>query len=1126
MAWTNDQLKAIKTRNGKVIVSAAAGSGKTAVLSQRVLDFILQGGNINRLLVVTFTDAAAMEMKVRIKKNIEQKLLEEKENEHLLKQLVLIDTAKICTMDSFYSEIVKQNFDKLGIRSNFTILSSAQENILKNKIVKELMNDYMDDEAFLNILNILGAKNDDLIKDKIICVSNFLSTIPFYKDYLNMVIENYENDYYKNEYLNLLKNKINSYKDLYLEVKEELFNESSDFDKLANNINEEIELINRLLSINNFNDLSLILRTFEFSKQATIRGHSEDFVFNKYKALRSKFKDEITKKLIIFKNINEDEYNNQMIIMKNVLIKLFEVVIEFNERVLNEKKKVNMFSFNDIPHFVIELLVKDGKRTSVSEELSNMFDEILIDEYQDTNKLQNIIFNSISKDEENLFIVGDIKQSIYRFRSACPEIFNDDKKRSFKDKFPMLITLSKNFRSRDLVLDFCNFVFESTMSSYLGEVNYDDNEKLYVGADFPVNNKMISEINIIDNEEKDEEDELSNRQKEAILVANKIKDLLDNKFQVYDKKGFYRDIKPSDIAILFRSLSNSDVYRIALENRNIGVYCDKNLSFFDNYDVMLIISLLKVIDNLYDDISLMSVLKSDIFNVTDEEIAEIRISNKNEYLFQSILKSNNEKLKEILNILNEFNNYSKNNTLLETINFVYKKLDIFNKIATNKYKIKNLTLMLKNISDFEKDGLKTIKDLVSYIDDLILDKSSFEGANPLSDGENVLMTTIHRSKGLEYPVVFLCETASKFNDKDLKSDFLIDSNYGIGFDVFDNKKLYRYETIPTILLKNKMKLSSLSEELRVLYVALTRAREKLIITGSVGKLKNMVLEASYMIGDNLNINHMYLENSNTYLSWLIGAILKHEESKKLQDYCGVYTKTFASDAKFNLNIISAKDIKDENLSDVVSYEDNFELEELKDYDESLSLVPLNLSVSKIKSKDYNFYRKPYFLDSDVKNTNVGTLYHKVFELLPIKKYSISSLKEEIESLNISSDEKKIINIEKVLAYLTSDLYNIVLNSDKVYKEKEIYFQIQSNIYDSNLKDGNILIDGIIDLLCENDGEYIIVDYKTDKASNIEDLVILYKKQLDLYEIAIKEKYNAKNVSKYIYSIFLNKYIKL
>ena len=1127
MAWTNDQLRAIKTRGGKILVSAAAGSGKTAVLSERVLDFVLNGGSTSKLIIVTFTEAAAIEMKTRIKMKIES-ALEDNYSDNLQRELTLIDNASICTMDSFYSKLVKQNFDKLDIMPNFSILTSAEEKLLKNKVALYTMENSFNEE-FINLLKTLGANDNSLIKDIIISTSNFFDTIPFYEEFIKKVYENYNSNYYKTILISNIKDKFNSYKSLYNSIKEELYNESSDFDKLNDNIMQEDMIINKILSINSFDELSMILRTTSFNRLASIRGYSDNYIYNKYKNIRSKLKKEITDNLSYLINVTDKEYEVQNKILLNSLKTLFSVVKTFRENLLLEKKKINKYSFSDIPLFVIKLLIKDDKKTYLAKSLEKRFDEILIDEYQDTNNLQSIIFNAISKDGSNIFCVGDIKQSIYRFRSACPDIFNNDKLSSYKDKFPMLITLSKNFRSRNLVLDFCNFIFENTMSNYLGETNYDKDEMLYNGMPFPEYDDALSEVCIINNEEKEEDDELTKSQKEAIFVANKIKKLLDNKYQVYDKKGFFRDIKPSDIAILFRNLTHSDTYRIALNNRGIGVYSNKEVNFFDNYDVKLIICILKVIDNYYDDISLISVLKSKLFNIEDSLIAKCKVNYKNLYLYDAIKKSDDKKLNDILDIIYDLSVFKNNNTLTDTINYIYKKLDVINVLGTDKSKLKNLTMMVKNASDYEKNTSKSFHEFVSYIEEVLLDKSSFAGANPLSDGDNVLITTIHRSKGLEYPVVFVCETGSQFNNMDLQNSFLIDNNYGISFDILDYDKKFKYEPISKIIMKDKIKLLQLSEELRILYVALTRAREKLIITGFTNNLTNMVKDASYKIGDDRLISNLYLSECNSYLKWIIGCLLRHNDGRALRELSNASCKVFLSDSKFKLDIINALDIKDENLTEKIEYFENKPIK-VKDYDYTESKVPIYLSVSELKKKTSSNIRKPYFINSDVRKNDIGTIYHKIFELLDIKKYTLSTLKEKIDELCnnnlISKMELKLIDINKIFMYLTSNIYDMILNSSMAYKEKEITFSLPASYYDIEYKNESILTSGIIDMMFIYDDTYYILDYKSDDINNIEELKERYKIQLDLYEIGVKQLFNAKKVEKIIYSIKLNKFIRV
>ena len=481
--WTNDQARAINERGGKIIVSAAAGSGKTAVLSERVIQYILNGGTVKKLLIVTFTNAAAFEMKERIKNKIKQAYVKDPSNEHLKKELSLVDVSDITTMDAFYNNLVKNNFEKLNIDRNYNILQTEEENILKKKILNDLFeNSFKDNKNFRKLLSFFKATDNTLISEILLKVYDFLNTVPDYSLMIQKIINYYDGSFYKDLFFRKLHEELSCIKDDYVNNTNELYESSDKFDKAVEILNKEICYINDLIEINNFNDLSSRLRTITFDTLRAPKGMGDNNYYVKLKFLRKMFKELINKKLLEQYNMTDEIYDNDMKLCKENLTTLFDLVLEFKENLLNEKRRINSYSFSDISFFVIDLLIKNGKKTSLAEDLSKKYDEILIDEYQDTNNLQNVIFNAISNNNSNLFIVGDVKQSIYRFRSAAPYIFNNDKNNAFLDKFPKLITLSKNFRSRKEVLDFCNYVFESTMSDEIGEVDYNDSEKLYLGA--------------------------------------------------------------------------------------------------------------------------------------------------------------------------------------------------------------------------------------------------------------------------------------------------------------------------------------------------------------------------------------------------------------------------------------------------------------------------------------------------------------------------------------------------------------------------------------------------------------------------------------------------------------------
>lgn len=1137
-SWTNDQQKAITTRGGKIIVSAAAGSGKTAVLSQRVIEYVLSGGNIDELLIVTFTNAAALEMKIRIKDKISEELEKDKNNTHLKKQLSLVESAKITTMDAYYKYLVEENFDKLGIDKSFDILSNEEEKILKDKVLTNILED-----AFISIkdydkaLDMFGLSSSDLIKEVTLKVSNFLDTVCFPKCFIKEALEKYQkgNSFYKDLLLKEVKDKINSFISIYDELIEELYKDIA-LEKVYITALKEKEFLLKFNDIKTIDELSSLIRSITFDTLRTPKGYAEDENVIRYKTIRDDLKSIFKKDYSELKFINEKTYNEEKEKCLEALTVLFEIVLLFKERLLIEKKKINSYSFSDIAHFVIELLIKDGKKTSLAIEESKKYNEILIDEYQDTNNLQNIIFSSISKDNSNLFIVGDVKQSIYRFRSACPEIFNNDKNNSTKDGFPRLITLSKNFRSRKEVLDFCNFIFSNTMTSYFGEVNYDEDEMLYLGASFEEGKNLDTNVYIIDGNKKylEEENELSNAQKEAVFVADKIKELIESKYQVFDnKKGLWRDIKASDIVILLRSLKNSEFYLEALNKRKISVYSEVSHEYFDNYEISLVINILKLIDNLYDDVALMSLLNSDLTDISLDYISCLRSNDKSIFLYENLLKSNDEAIINLLNTLNELNNKSKTLSIFETLNEVYKTFDIVKIIKGLKggnQRSKNLMHMLTYASNFEG----SIHEFISYIENIILSKGTLEGINPLSEGDNVLITTIHKSKGLEYPIVFLCETGKNFNFSDVRSNFMISDDLKVTFNIKDTLYKLKYESIPMLVSKTHEINKMLSEELRILYVALTRAKEKLIITGYVSNLENKIIKASSKIGNESVVSKLYLWAVKNYMDIIIPSLLRHDNCKVLKDYTNVSVKTFKTDALVTLDVILAGTINEDEFNEKKRVtKEIFDEKHLEDilrfnYDDSLCNLPINISVSDLKAKE-NYLRKPNFLKDGINHASIGTLYHKIFEKLPVKKYSINELEYELDLLVknkiISREERKLLDISKVFSYLTSDIYDMILTSDNVYREKKISFKLSSSYYLEETNSGDILVDGIIDLLFVKEDTYFIVDYKTDNITDINELVDLYRVQLDLYEYALKSK-GIKNIRKFIYSIKLNKYIEV
>ena len=1092
--WTDNQLDAIKKRGNKVLVSAAAGSGKTAVLTERVIKYILEGNNIDRLLIVTFTIAAAAEMKSRIKK----RLLEEKQSDHIKNQLILIENAKITTMDAFYNELVKQNFYKLNILPNFNIMDDISSRVLSDKVIKDILENEFINNDFIYLLDTIGVNDVTLIKDIIEKISMFLDSKPFYKKVLNKILEDYKsNSFEESIWYNLLKDKLNDDINMYINIYESIISKLESYDKLYNQANTELSKLKSLLKLNNINELFLNIRNFNFDRLQTPRGFSEEQEVLKYKAIREDLKESIKELNKDITYITEEEYIEQSNISYKTLNKLFSIVINYKDKILEEKIKLNSFTFSDISNFALELLVdENNKKTELAETLSKDFDEILIDEYQDTNELQNIIFSAISKNSTNLFMVGDVKQSIYRFRKARPEIFINDKREAESNKNINVINLSTNFRSKKEIINFCNSLFREIMSEKVGDINYNKDEELVYGSNY--NNDDKVEINII-NKKVDIEDEdnyLTDVQKEAVYVADSIKKLIDSNYEIYDKRlDQNRYVKPSDIVLLFRSKDNMDIFRRALLKRNIDAYSENNELYFDNYEVKLIYAILQIIDNSYIDIPFVATLSSPLFNFTFDEIVEIRKINRFSSIYENLEQINTIKSKEFINKLDSYKEYSKTNSISSLISYIYQDLDYINiiqSIGNSDEKRKNSIQMIKYAQDYEKNFSSNLSNFIKYIQDITDNEIKVKGINPLPNETCVKLITIHSSKGLEYPVVYLVEAGKKFNFIDLYQDFLIDDDYGMAFRIKDKDLNIKMDTMQYICIKDELKNKAISEEIRILYVAITRAKEHLVITGTCANYDHLFEKASLKKIDN-KISESYMKNTKSYLEQIAPSL---------------------NNKDISLNIISSAIIDEKEFEEeLVEKEDKLDIDiEITDFNK----IERNISVTNMK--DQNIYIRK--LESmDINKAEIGTLYHKLFELLEVKKYSEIELKESINKLvdkNIFQKEDiSKLNINNIYKFYKSDIYNKLLESTYYKKEYEIFFEID-----------NILVDGIIDLVFIYDNIYYIIDYKSDIVNNISILKDRYIKQLELYEKAIIQKQSVNKVKKYIYSIYLSEFIEV
>lgn len=1043
MAFTSDQLKAINTRGGNILVSAAAGSGKTAVLTERIITYLKNGGSVERLLVVTFTNLAATEMKERIKKALIK--------EELFDQLALIDNSKIMTMDAFYKRILNENALKFKINPKFELIDSSLLEIYKKEAIKKVIENNMDTTFLDNFYNIKGVSVGE---DVIISFTNFISKMPFREKYLEQLKNNFFNnnidetifaEFMYNELYNIVKSFIN----IYLEKQEECLYSS----KLSNLIDSDLSILNNILTSVEAKKYDKIRASFnfEFMRFPVLKEDKDDYVVLELKELRNVLKGELKKYSVYF---SLDSNNAISLINKQGTI--INSMINYSNLYLNEldNLKGDFKTFDDISANVLKMLVEDYDfekdeviKTKLALEISLEFDEILIDEYQDTNMMQDLIFRAISNN--NLFVVGDIKQSIYGFRGSEPGIMTKLKNTYNQDSFPMLITLSKNFRSRGEILDFTNFVFENIMTNNYGMINYDKDEFLYLGANYEANDDVKIHVSVL-NEEAEDKDDIKNDIKEANYVASCIKDLVSN------------GVNPRDIAILIRDAnSKAMLYKTALEARDISVYTSSSKIYFDQYEIDLMIALLKAIV-IKDKLSLVAVLRSPLFDFDEQTIYDNRED------FEFLIKEKLDKYRS------EMYNYS----ISSYISYLYNDLDVFNKLSkldNSKARIKNLLDLIGHAEDFMKRSNSLLL-FVKYLSELVKQDLSLDGANPSPDNDSVLITSIHKSKGLQFKYVFMPTLSKKFNTMDMKSNIIFNKDYYLGFNLKDNEELLFNKEVIKLNERNNL----IWEEMRILYVGLTRACEYLYLSFTTSKFYQKCENVLNLTSR--EVNYLYLKNVNSYMDLLLPVILKSPSSKDvLTETMGNY-KFLPNAPLFDFSVIKINDV--EIIEKAQVKDNNLVKNEFVDVSKfKVSDKVISTSVTESKKQNISFF------DFN-EGLNVGTTYHKFLE--------------EVDFINYDSNEVDNITFEfpKLKAFFNSEFYKNVLVNSIIKKEEDISFVVDSVLYE-----------GIIDLLAIYEDVYYIIDYKSDNIS-VDELVLRYKDQLDLYGKAFD-----KRVCKYIYSIY-------
>lgn len=1157
--WTDRQQSVIDSRDKNILVSAAAGSGKTAVLVERIIQRILDTENpldIDRLLVVTFTNAAATEMRERILNAIEAELAKEPDNKHLQRQQTYIHNASITTIHSFCLNVVKEHFNEVDLDPSVKVADEGEMSLLKSDVVKEVLEEYYaegSEEFHRFVEQFEGKNNDDYLEDMILKLYNKAMGYPWPSEWLDNLLIPYnyttEDELLDSEYICL----INTYADGMLNQASESYKLMLDICNsggpavYTDTLSEEMEYIQEIINEKNYARRKVMLQ-FAFKSLPRCKKEECD---QQLKDCVLDYRNEVKK---IIKKLNERLYFQDISVVLAELEKcrpIIQVYVNLTKRFIaaftEKKKDRNIIDFNDFEHYAIEILTKreNGEimPTDVATELAAGFDEVMVDEYQDSNSIQETILYSVSKNREgiyNRFMVGDVKQSIYGFRGANPDIFIDKYNTYTTDgsnPSAYKIILDKNFRSREEVIESVNFIFSQIMSENFGGVNYDDENRLYCGAEYKKNEKFSdriggkTELLLINSgedietgaeiedygeagsdEEMEETDDVRGNAKEleAKVIAGRIKELVNTEtgMMVYDKElKDYRPARYSDIVILVRSIAGTgEIINDELMKSGIPGNIASKSGYFKTLEISTIISYLKIIDNPMQDIPLAAVLKSPMVGISDEELANIRVcGDKEGSLYENVMEfvghSENERLSRFLDLLEEFRFKVTYMSIYDLLVEVLNKTNYYNFVKampSGNQRRANIDMLKEKAAAYEKSSYKGLFNFIRYIEKLKKYEVDMGEASILSDTDNVVrIMTIHKSKGLEFPIVFVANMNKQFNLMDARSKISLHFNMGVGMDYIDTVTRIKSKNLIKTAINTKISLETIEEEMRLFYVACTRAKEKLIFTASgidEAKLKKIT---SQRLNNHEFLGYGVLAGCKSMLDFVSLPVGRNKAFKNIcEEYLGeAYSgegALYSLDSNISVTYINALNVFKDIVRDKVNMKMNVDrLSNLPTdiiYDKNIHELLDNkinyiyeyqaetetnakMSVSEIKKITYETDMEEAELwdilalqqtqNTDMETTDFskvhvngegsgisgaarGTAYHTVFELFdfdiePTEDNLIAML-DKIESMGrLSSEERNCIDVKKLVEFATSSLGK---RMKKAYASGELYREAQ------------------------------------------------------------------------------------
>ena len=1248
--WTKEQQEVIRLRDRNILVSAAAGSGKTAVLVERILSKITDNthpADIDRLLIMTFTRAAAGEMKERISAVIEKALGEDPDNEHLQRQTTLLHTAQITTIDGFCAYIIRNYFHLIGLDPGYRTADEGELKLLRGDVVKALLEEHyaQKDEKFQKFVECFATgKSDENLGDLIQKLYEMAMSNPFPEKWLQKCLGDYRieslEELRETEWMKMLWDAVGD----ELQEAELLIREARNVCAEADGpylyedtLNSDLILVRDLQELaekRDYNGTVKVLVKPAFARLSTKKALDvEEQKKQRVKELRDEEKGILKELGQRYFQSSEEEILEMIRYVREPIEMLIELTIQFMEQFGMAKREKNILDFTDMEHFALQILMtKEGEEIHMSQaarELSAKYDEVLVDEYQDSNFVQELLTTAVSgwiNQKKNIFMVGDVKQSIYRFRLARPELFMEKyKSYSTEEAKEQRIDLHKNFRSRAQVLESVNFIFRQIMGEDLGGVAYDKDAALYPGASFPEGESeefVKTEVLLIEKDGEELADvqesadagaqgsqmELENQnaqELEALAIAQRIQEIV-GKEQIVDKETReYRPVEYGDIVILLRTAYGwAETFREVLASQGIPVYCTSRTGYFSALEIVTVLNYLKVCDNPLQDIPLMGVLRSPIVGCTSQELAELRIHYPKGLLYESLTAYVGEssktdfltekdflklKLSYFLQLLEKVRNMAAYTPVHELILYVLKETGYGNyarALPGGEQRFANLTMLVEKAMDYEKTSYRGLFNFVRYIEQLQAYEVDYGEVNLTGAGNTAVeIMTIHKSKGLEFPVVFVAGMGKQFNFQDMNAGLLLHPELGIGADAVIPEKRVIASSLNKQIIRRQLLKESLGEELRVLYVAMTRAKEKLILTGTVGKLEKQMVSLSRFLDEEEELLPLGTRmKAKNYWAFVLPALVRHRAMSELLGEYGILMKKqkgiYDDVSDFVIKKVTVRQMTEKAV--ILQAGNQMQEEYLKNWDADqvydkevreeiekrfsfvypykyLEDIPVKVSVSDLKKRSWHDESEleenisvsaeeqveeqeapvPAFIaekQEEYKGAARGTAYHRLMECLDYAEVESEEqlevqLKRLLESQKMTEQEAECIRIRDIKKFVDSELGQRMKKAvvkKQLYREQPFVIRRSASLLDDSWKDETILVQGIIDAYFTEDGEIVLVDYKTDRVRKGQEqkLVDLYHVQLEDYAQALERMTGMKVKEKIIYSFTLQKAILL